>query len=146
MKSMAELLTLPPVAKSVLYNCKKCGTERYHRVLAHKTSTTASIQCEICSSKKTFKLETPKKSSSSSPKKAVVRKTTVSKTLAPSLWQDMNNKIGPQSAEPYSIKGNFNENDAIIHTKFGIGYVTKVEAQRIEVVFQDSIKQLVHNR
>ena len=57
---MSDVLVLPAVAKNVLYQCKKCDAERYHRVLAHTSETSAKIECEICGSKKTFKLTKPK--------------------------------------------------------------------------------------
>ena len=45
---------LPPVAKSLFTFCKKCNADRYHRVLAHTSTSKAKIECEICKSKKTY--------------------------------------------------------------------------------------------
>ena len=47
---------LPPVAKNFYTFCKKCDSDRYHVVLAHTTSTSAKIKCEVCASVKKYTL------------------------------------------------------------------------------------------
>lgn len=140
---MTEFKTLPPVAKSVSYQCKKCDGEKYHRVLAHKTATSASIECESCGSKKTLKLASAKKKASSG---TTTRKRVTAQSKIPKMWEEFNEKVGVESAVPYKISSSFQENQAIQHVKFGMGYVTKAFSHKIEVVFQDSIKELIHNR
>ena len=54
-------LVLPPVAKNISYYCKKCDSERYHKVIAHTSSIAAKLECEVCKSKKTYKITEPKK-------------------------------------------------------------------------------------
>ena len=142
---MSELSVLPPVAKSVLYACKKCEAERYHRVLAHTSDTSAKIECEICGSKKTFKLVTAKPKTARKKATATTKKR-ASKTIAPSLWVELNEKFGSAGALDYSFKTTFEANTILNHVKFGIGYITKVEGQKMEVVFQDQVRQLVHGR
>ena len=141
---MSELSVLPGVAKNVLYACKKCEAERYHRVLAHTSETSAKIECEICGSKKTFKLNTKKPSTRK--KASATTKKRASKTIAPTLWIELNEKFGSSGALDYNFKTAFEANTILNHAKFGIGYITKVEGQRIEVVFQDQVRQLVHAR
>lgn len=136
-----EIKELPAVAKNVYYPCKKCGSETYHKVLAHKTPTSASIQCEICGSKKTYKLTKPKKT-----KTGTTRKRLSSQAKIANQWAELQQKYGTENTTPYKISGTFKVNEAINHSKFGIGYVLSAEAQKIEVVFSDSIKNLVHNR
>lgn len=143
---MSDLSVLPPVAKNVLYPCKKCEAERYHRVLAHTSDTSAKIECEICGSKKTFKLNTKKPSASKRAKASTTAKKRASKTLAPTLWVELNEKFGSDNAQDYNFRTSFEANTILNHTKFGIGYITKVEGQKMEVVFQDQVRQLVHGR
>ena len=107
---MSELSVLPPVAKSVSYPCKKCDAERYHRVLAHTTATSAKIECEICGSKKTFKLDKPKKTTR---KASNTTKKAASKTLAPTMWSELNEKIGSDGAVSYSFKTTYETNQVI---------------------------------
>lgn len=141
---MSDINVLPPVAKSVLYACKKCEAERYHRVLAHKTEKSARIECEICGSKKTYSIA--KKKAAAKKKTTAATKKRASKTIAPTLWADLNEKFGSKDAQSYNFKNTYEANTILDHTKFGIGYITKVEAQRMEVVFQDQVRQMVHSR
>ena len=48
--------TLPAVAKSIFVPCKKCAEDRYHTVIAHTSSTSAKLKCEVCGSSKAFKI------------------------------------------------------------------------------------------
>ncbi|MCB0363652.1 MAG: hypothetical protein KDD35_13075, partial [Bdellovibrionales bacterium] len=68
--SMEDLMTLPEVAKRVFLDCKKCDSGRYHIVLAHTSKTSAKVECEVCKSKKTFKLGKAKKSAPSKKSKS----------------------------------------------------------------------------
>ena len=73
-------LVLPPVAKKVSYYCKKCDSERYHVVLAHKSTIAAQIQCEVGNSKKTYKITEPKKGKTMAKKKKTATRKTAAAT------------------------------------------------------------------
>ncbi|MAF91480.1 MAG: hypothetical protein VX583_09305 [Bdellovibrionota bacterium] len=141
---MSDVLVLPAVAKNVLYQCKKCDAERYHRVLAHTSETSAKIECEICGSKKTFKLTKPK--SAAKKKTTASAKKRASKTVAPSTWAELNERANTDKAVDYNFKNTYEANTVLDHKKFGIGFIIKVEGQKMEVVFQDQIRQLIHGR
>jgi hypothetical protein len=137
-ESIQDPKVLPAVASNVFTACKKCAADRYHKVLAHKTAASASVQCEVCGAKKTFKLpkpvkaKKPRKASSSSPK-------------GPS-WENLKEEIGVDTVQPYKMTTNFKAKTAINHPKFGIGFVTSSLPQKIEVVFEQGPVALVHNR
>jgi hypothetical protein len=46
----------------------------------------------------------------------------------------------------YSIKATFTKNQKIDHPKFGLGVVRDVQLEKIEVIFPDEVRNLVHNR
>src|SRR5512140_2116258 len=50
-----------------------------------------------------------------------------------------------ESALAYGTTYRYAEDDLIGHTVFGRGLVTRVEGDRIEVLFQDGIKKLAHS-
>lgn len=153
----AEILTtLPAVAKTVYANCKKCGTERHLKVLAHKTETSASVQCEVCGSKSTFKLAKPKKEKvvkvtkpsklydkNAGKKKAPVNRT---KSMHDEEYTNLMGSTESEESLKYSMKGKFQMNEKIEHPKFGLGVVKNVQPEKIEVVFSDEVRLLVHNR
>ena len=139
---MSEL-TLPPVAKSFYTFCKKCEADRYHTVLAHKTAKSASIQCEICKSKKSYSLPKP-----GSAKKSTARTTGTgtSRRSHAGDYEVRSQNMQNKEATPYSIKGKFSENEKINHAKFGIGFVIRTFDDKVEVIFSDEVKSLMQNR
>lgn len=44
------------------------------------------------------------------------------------------------------MKKKFVVNAAIDHNKFGLGFVKEATAFKVEVVFEDQVRELVHNR
>ncbi|MBT4762432.1 MAG: hypothetical protein HOO06_12090 [Bdellovibrionaceae bacterium] len=131
---------LPAVAKTIYLPCKKCEVDRFFTVLAHKSEKSAKLECEACKAKKSFTIRKPKKIPTG--RKRTVRK----KVTIEEQWQQLNQKIGSSDAKKYNMKDNFDVNSAIDHGKFGLGFVTDSSAQKIEVLFQEFEKSLVHNR
>lgn len=135
---MSTTETLPEVASNFNYACKKCDTLRYHKVLAHPTKSSAKLQCEVCGSKKTYKLATKKKTTRKRTKKVEVDPKVV--------WTEYKEKVGLEHLKHYAMKTSFRLNSAIDHPKFGVGFVRLVVGSRIEVVFEDGVRNLVHGR
>lgn len=144
---MAEENVLPPVAKSVFIACKKCGEDRYHTVVAHTSATSAKVKCEVCGAQKTHKFVTTAKKA-----KAPGEKTTrVSRARANKAdehkaeYEKMLSAVdGP--AVKYDMKTLFETNQKLNHPKFGVGVIRMSLPDKIEVVFQDEVRNLVHNR
>lgn len=140
---MSEVLTaLPAVAKSVFTECKKCGAERYHTVLAHKSETSAKVKCEICGAQKTFTLPKPGKAKKVG---ARTRATTAKKNSHNDEYQSLLSGSATD-AVAYTMKGKFEVNQKLQHPKFGVGFIRTVFTDKIEVVFADEVKSLIHNR
>src|SRR5580704_17148379 len=96
--------SLPPVARKVYAECKKCAVDRYHIVIAHTSSTAAKLQCEVCNAKSVYKLEgTGKK------KKAVdgaEPKPSARNSGSEKRWRDLKEKTTGTSAA-YNMKASF---------------------------------------
>lgn len=142
--------TLPPVAKSFFTFCKKCDADRYHMVLTHTSSTSAKIKCEVCGSQKVYSL--PKTGSQSATAKrltgAAAAKRTQSENSRKNSHQNeyqmlMNNEV---NIIKYNMKEKFAQGVKIDHPKFGLGFVKDAQTDRIEVIFNDEIRTLMHNR
>ena len=152
---------LPPVAKSFHTFCKKCDADRYHTVVAHTTATSAKLKCEICKASSTYKLAKP-----GAAKKAKAPKTPLApgekRPLAGAAAKRKENaEIARKNAHSeefktlmdgdgdinnYNMKIKFALNSKIKHPKFGLGFVKAVQPEKIEVVFEDEVRNLVHNR
>lgn len=138
-------ITLPPVAKSFFTFCKKCDVDRYHTVLTHTSSTSAKIECEVCHSKKTYNL--PK--SGSSVKRvsgAGAAKTASRRNSHADEYNQLMMNRGSEEGLPFSIKTKFELDQKIQHPKFGAGFVKTVLQDRVDVMFEDEVKTLMHNK
>lgn len=146
MKQSQLQVALPAVAKSFPTYCKKCEAERYHRVLAHKSATTAKIECEICHSVKTYTL--PKAGSTTTRRTGTTneRKTPVRKNSHADEYHLLITNRREEKSIPFSIKTKFETDQKIEHPKFGVGFVRTVQSDRIDVVFEDELKTLMHNK
>ncbi|NQZ00194.1 MAG: hypothetical protein HRT45_05940 [Bdellovibrionales bacterium] len=135
----ADIKELPAVASNFYFWCAKCVGDRYHKVLAHPTKSSAKLECEVCGKKSTFRLVL------SGTKKKVTR--TRKKAKSPEeVWNELKDKTDISQVEPYSMKKKFNAEMAIDHPKFGLGVITEANGVAINVTFQDGERSLVHNR
>ncbi len=134
---------LPTVAKKVYYKCAKCACDRYQVVTAHTSSITARLECEVCKTKNTFRLEEPKtRSRSAVPKKTGTRSKVASHVAK---WTQLRDNISG-SPLSYNMKKEFEVGACLDHPKFGLGFVVNVSGQAIHVIFEDEERSLVHNR
>jgi hypothetical protein len=141
--------TLPPVAKSFFAFCKKCDADRYHVVLAHTSATSAKIKCEICGSQKTYSL--PKaQTRTGKPLTGVAAKkreeSVNSRKSSHRNEYDMLMANENAATATYNMKSKFAKNTKLQHPKFGLGFVKDVQNDKIEVIFADEVRTLIHNR
>lgn len=156
---MSEM-SLPTVAKSIYLECKKCGAERYHRVLAHTSTITAKVRCEVCGGSKVYKLPKVQERSASSSSRSSgssVRRSSSSTGLSASRARSSASSHSDEyhtflaahaseAAQAYSMKTNYQNSDKVDHPKFGLGFVRATFPDRVEIVFKDEVKTLIHNR
>lgn len=136
---MAEFKELPPVAKNIFHECKKCGVERYLKVLTHVDDKRFKTECEVCHAKRTLSIGAKKK---------VARKKVAKKSVAShaQIWLSLKESSDLSKAKPYTMKASFEQSEILDHPKFGIGFVTAANKGAIEVQFEDTTRSLVHNR
>lgn len=137
---------LPPVAKSFHTFCKKCDADRYHTVIAHTSAKSAKLKCEVCGASSTYTLKAAK---STGAKKATGTRRAASESARRSSHNAEYESLiaGSNASEvPYSMKSKFEKNQKISHPKFGLGIVKESHIDKIEIVFADEVRALVHNR
>lgn len=138
-------ISLPPVAKSFYTFCKKCETDRYHTVLAHPTSTTAKIKCEVCAKTSTWKV--PSTAAQKKRKAAdAAGKSPRARSSHREQWELLLNSNATAEEQDYNLKKKFEANTLLKHPKFGRGFIKSTQSDKIEVVFEDEVKMLMHNR
>lgn len=145
---------LPAVAKSIFVPCKKCGEDRYQTVIAHTSSTAAKLKCEVCGASNTYKIGAAAKKAKAPktpkvPGAAKAAREAAAKTAKASAHKTEYDKLVSESEstpQKYNMKGNFKLNDKVDHPKFGLGVIRTSLQDKIEVVFEDEVRSLVHNR
>lgn len=147
---MSDAITqLPPVAKSFHTYCKKCEADRYHTVVAHTTATSAKLKCEICKASSTYKLPKAGAAAKRPLAGAAAKRKENAEIARKNAHSDEYQKLIENAAgdtSNYNMKIKFAINTKISHPKFGLGYVKAVQSDKIEVVFLDEVRNLVHNR
>lgn len=138
---------LPPVAKNFHTFCKKCDADRYHVVLAHTSAKSAKLKCEVCGAARTYTLTAAKKAG------AVKKPGGTRRAASESARRSSHNAeyesllAGSKNNEvPYSMKQKFEKNQKVSHPKFGLGIVKETHTDKIEIIFADEVRALVHNR
>ena len=67
--------------------------------------------------------------------------------FAKEVWGKLDDKYRLEKPTRYLISGAYETHQPIDHSKFGVGYVTEVlGTNKIEVIFQDSLRKLVQRR
>lgn len=136
--------TLPAVAKNINVFCKKCDTKRYFKVIAHTSATSAKLKCEVCGASQKFSLEKEKSATAKVRKPSA--KATAAKEKSASTWLTMKEQYKGPEAIPYLMSQQFKDQQSLVHPSFGVGFVTKSHAYKIEVLFAEGLKELMHAR
>lgn len=131
------------VGKEVVSWCGKCKLGLAHVICTmDDTKSIGKVECKTCKGTHKFKDPALQKTK----KKATTRKRKVTpKIPVGDLWlQEMN--AATAESQKYAISGKFAKGDVIAHAKFGDGIVQEVISGKIEVLFKEAIKTLVHCR
>lgn len=137
---------LPPVARSFVTFCKKCDSDKLHRVLTHVDLTSAKIECEICKKKTTFNLgetKATRREKKSSTKGASAASSKIASLEL--LWKNTCERI-TAPAQNYQIRIRFEKDMLIQHPKFGLGAIMSATNDRVQALFQDGERTLIHNQ
>ncbi len=128
--------------KEVVSNCNKCGHATPSIIVVMRdVDKIGKVECKSCKTVQTFKDPSAKKKTRK--KSTRTRKPSVS---IEEQWNEAISNASGQENQTYSPKSKFNTGDVIDHATFGTGVVEKfIDSNKIEVIFKDSYKTLVHN-
>ncbi len=136
--------TLPPVARNINVFCKKCDTDRYFKVVTHTSETTAKLKCEVCGCSRNYSIEENKPTTAKVRKTGAKKAPSKSKSAIASQWNTLNEKYRGPEAIPYTTATQFQNLQSLVHPTFGVGFVTKALPYKIEVLFAEGVKELLH--
>lgn len=121
--------------------CTKCQLTLAHTILAMVGTKIARVRCNTCN--KDHAMRSAPGASSRTPKpKAKSRK---SDRVVISFEERLGQR-DPNSARTYSPRDRFEVNEVVNHPTFGLGIVTVVRPDKIDIDFKGSQKTLVHGR
>ena len=135
-------MTSLAVGKDVLSHCNRCKLNLSHIIVTMKDDEKpGKVKCNTCGATHAFK--DPNKVTKK--KKTTTRKRTSKKETINDDWSKRMKAFKGEEVA-YSPKGSYIPGDLIDHPTFGKGFVEKkIDLNKIEIIFEEEIKILVHN-
>jgi hypothetical protein len=108
----------------------------------------ARVHCNTCKTQHAYKANPPSETKKRAPREggAAAPKAAGGRTRT-SKYQALLNSKDMAQARTYSIKETYAPGDVLNHPSFGVGVTTAIkDATKIEVLFENGTKVLVHGR
>ncbi|MFL5319679.1 MAG: hypothetical protein ACJ790_08465 [Myxococcaceae bacterium] len=125
--------------------CTRCKMTLAHTILAMVGTKIARVKCNTCGGDHAYR-SAPGASTSAAPRKPRAS----AKGDAPAKvvlgWTQRMAERDPASAKKYSVKESFAVDDLIDHPTFGMGFVTLVRGDKVDVSFKTEKKTLMHGK
>lgn len=132
--------------------CTKCNLNLAHTIIAMVDKKVVKVKCNTCDSEHVYRGEQPllKAQSFAAPRKSSAgpRAAPRAPKAAPVVvsWEDRFKGKDLTRAKKYSPKETFAVDEVVDHPTFGLGLVTAVRGDKIEVGFKQVDKTLVHGK
>jgi hypothetical protein len=115
--------------------CGKCGDFTPHKVKTLQRPKPPKSVCLTCKANHQVRFQKP---GTKKPKARVVS------NIPP--WSELIEGADPEQATKYTITGNFEEGDLIMHKTFGLGRVVALSGQyRAKMSFESGVKLMIQN-
>lgn len=133
-----------PVARDLVTRCTRCKLELSHVVVVHNEEGIVDrVKCKTCGSEHKYRPD-KKKAPAKTPKKkkrAVTKEEDFAKE-----FEKLAEKFKGKESVNYSMSGSFKKDEVIAHKTFGMGIVTSVSYQKMEVAFSEGPRLLACER
>ena len=127
--------------------CGKCKRILAHTIEAMVGNKPARVNCNTCKSQHSYKPHPPDASSQGRQKREAGdgQRSQPAKPSA-NRHQSLLKAKSAAVVKSYSLQDKYETGDVLEHPKFGRGVTTAVKDGKIEVLFEDGSKTLVHGR
>lgn len=145
-KCALRMATAPAVGKDVDSWCTRCKLVLAHTVEAVVGGRITRVHCNTCGGQHAYRAKAPGEGGAR-PSRA--RRSDGERPAAKQVrdYATLMRGKDPASARTYSLTEHFKEGELIKHATFGLGIVTALrDGNKIEVLFEDSGKTLIHRR
>lgn len=132
--------------------CTRCKLDLAHTILAMVGSSIARVRCNTCGGDHAFRgqkgvkdpAKAPASRATKAPKSTATRSTGGSKTVI-----SFDELLAERSGRPpvqYSPRRTFEVDDVVSHPTFGMGFVSGVRGDKVDITFRGDVKTLIHGR
>lgn len=134
--------TAPAIGKDVDSWCTRCRMMLAHTVEAVVNGRITRVHCNTCGGQHAHRVKPPGQATGSRARPARAEAAKPARDYGALL-----RSRDPATARPYATTERFKDGELIRHPTFGIGLVTSLrDANKIDVVFADGNKTLIHRR
>lgn len=132
---MAEPKAEPNIGDRIDSYCGRCKMMLAHTVESIENGKIKKCHCNTCGAQHAYRPKAPKKAGGGP------------SGIEPSDYDKLMKSQDPNKARKYALSDKFQPMELIKHSSFGLGIVlTCKESNKIDVLFQDGTKTLVHCR
>jgi len=119
--------------------CTRCELILAHTVIAMVQGRPVKVQCNTCRTVHAFRGAPTGPSARGAPRAARERKAVLS-------FDEALAAKGTAAARPYATTASYGRDEVVSHPTFGLGWVSLVRPDKVEIVFRTGSKTLVHAR
>jgi hypothetical protein len=131
--------------------CTKCKLDLAHTIHAMVDDQPVKVECNTCHGIHKYRPTAAVKEAAKAAAKAErarrssgTRKTAPKAPPIPTQWREAMERLHAVDQQRYSVKGLFEVDHIIDHSKFGVGVVVKIlEPTRVRVIFRDEERTMV---
>ncbi len=120
--------------------CSRCELVLAHTVIAMVQGRPVKVQCNTCHAVHAFR-----GSPGVRPARGATRPAREKKTVL-SFDEALAARGSVGVARPYAPTASYQRDELVSHPTFGLGWVSMVRADKVEIVFRSGAKTLVHAR
>ena len=136
-------MAIRAVGKDVDSWCAKCKLMLAHTIEAMVGGRITRVHCNTCKAQHAYRAGPPGQAAARRTGGAGAR----AASAAPPDYARLMRGRDPAKAKRYSVSERFAPSELVDHPTFGLGVVTGVkDVNKIEVVFPDGSKTLIHSR
>ena len=134
--------TAPAIGKDIDSWCTRCRMMLAHTVEAVVNGRVTRVHCNTCGGQHAHRARPPGTGTGSR------ARTTRAEAVKPARdYAALLRSRDPATARPYATTERFKDGELIRHPTFGLGLITALrDGNKIEVVFTDGSKTLIHRR
>jgi hypothetical protein len=127
--------------------CTRCELNLAHTIVAMVGPKVVKVKCNTCGAEHVYRGQQPlvKPQSFAAPKKSATPRAARAAVVV-STWEDRFKGKDLANARRYSPRESFALDEVVDHPTFGLGLVTAVRGDKVDIAFKQHDRTLVHGK